>query len=354
MPLTISNTNSMSSHGDLVGGSGGSIPSAPLPFDVISGARAGYSTRKIRSAYNGLCMNVRDGNNVIHNVGFDSFGKLDIATIETIAQNAGGTSDVTVSTWFDQSGNGNDLTMPAVATQPIIWSKGTLSGLPSQNGIIKSNNGGNVGPQLDFPGVWFWYDGSNTAYFDIALGDPASGQPNIGANQSFGVNPGIFACVFQPNTGPGCTFSTMSMFGKAGSGNISNYHPIAQTGSTSVEIFRGLRVNGVEDAPLNPPGIYFDGTDITSNITNRNAAYANYVKNTCTPQNFQLYIYSAKNMTWNTASHLPANRFINYFGQAGSASWSIKSIVQEILFFDNNSDNNNLLDNTINEYYKTY
>ena len=147
----------------------------------------------------------------------------------------------------------------------------------------------------------------------MALGDPSG--TGLSANQSFGVNPGIFACVFQPSTGPGCTFSTMSMFGRPGSGNISNYHPIAQTGSTSIEIFRGLQVNGVEDAPLNPPGIYFDGSDITSNITDRNTAFANYVKNACTPQNFQLYIYSAKNMTWNTSSHLPANRIIDYFGQ---------------------------------------
>jgi len=351
MPLVNSNINTISSVIDHVG-TGSPAPSIPLPFDVFTTARAGYSTRKISSTYNSWCMQVRDGNNVPHDIGFDSSGKLDIATIETIAQNAGGTSDVTVTKWYDQSGNGNHLSMPAVATQPIIWSKGTLAGLPSQNGIIKSNNGGAVGPQLDFPGVWFWYDGSSTAYFDMALGDPSG--TGLNANQSFGVNPGIFACVFQPNTGPACSFGTMSLFGRPGSGNISNYHPIAQTGSVVAEIFRGLKVNGVEDAPLNAPGIYFEGSDITSNITNRNTAFANYVKNTCTPQNFQLYIYSAKNMTWNTASHAPGNRIIDYFGQAGSANWSIKSIVQEILFLDNNSDNNTLLDNTINEYYKTY
>ena len=351
MPLVNSNTNTIPSFGNNKGVAS-STPSAPLPFDAFGVARAGYSTRKLKNAYFGPCMQVRDGNNVLHNIGFDSSGKLDTAAIDTIAQNAGGTSDVTVSIWYDQSGNGNHLTMPAVATQPIIWSKGTLSGLPSQNGIVKSNNGGNVGPQLDFPGVWFWFDGTNTAYFDIALGDPSG--TGLTPNQSFGVTPGIFVCVFQPNTGPACTYSTWSMFGRVGSGNISNYHPIAQTGNTLPEVFRGLRVNGDEDAPLTPPGIYFDGADITSNITNRNTAFANYVKNLCTPQNFQLYIYSAKNMTWNTGSHAPVNRIINYFGQAGSPSWSIKSIVQEILFFDNNSDNNNTLDNNINEYYKTY
>jgi len=330
-------------------------PSTSLPFDTFTVPRAGFSTRKIRSAYFGPCMQVRDVNNNLFDINFTSSGVLDEDAINTIAANAGGNDDVTVFTWYDQSGNGNNMVMNAVADQPIIWSKGTLSGLPSQSGIIKSANGvGPPGGWDEFPGLWFWYDGSNSARFELGLGDPSSGQPGIGANQSFGVDPGIFAMVYQPNTGPSCGGSTMSIMGKPGSGNISVYHPIAQSTNTSVEVFRGLRTNGAEDAPLNPPGLYFDGVDETANIIGRQAAHQRYLTtNGCTPQKNFLYVYSSKNMTWNTTSHAAANRWIQLFGEAGSSSWSIKSIVNEVLFFDQNSDNNNILDEDLIAYYKT-
>lgn len=327
----------------------------PLPFDAFATARAGYSTRKIRSAYFGPCMQVRDVNNNLFDINFTPSGYLDENAINTIAANAGGNDDVTVATWYDQSGNGNHLIMAAVTLQPIIWSKGTLSGLPSQNGIIKTANGaGPPGGWDEFPGIWFWYDGSSSAKFDIYLGDPASGQPNIGANQSFGVNPGLFAMVYQPNTGPSCGGSTMSIMGKPGSGNInnSNYHPIAQSTNSSNEVLRGLRTNGAEDAPLNPPGLYFNGVDETASIISRQAAHQRYLTvNGCSPQVNEAYVYSSKNMTWNTVSHAAANRWIQLFGEAGSSSWSIKSIVNEVLFFDNNSTNNNVIDENLKAYY---
>jgi len=86
-----------------------------------SGAEAAYSVRKLRSAYTGAAMQVQDTvGGATSEIGFDINNNLDTATLLAIA----GTTELRVSIWYDQSGNGNDASQPTVINRPIIVSAG--------------------------------------------------------------------------------------------------------------------------------------------------------------------------------------------------------------------------------------
>lgn len=86
-----------------------------------SGAEAAYSVRKLRSAYTGAAIQVQDAvGGSTYDIGFDVNNNLDTATLLAIA----GTTELRVSIWYDQSGNGNDASQPTVINRPIIVSAG--------------------------------------------------------------------------------------------------------------------------------------------------------------------------------------------------------------------------------------
>lgn len=93
----------------------------PLPPAVVA-----YSIRKLYNAYAGSAIQVRrSGDNATQDIGFDSNGDLDTATMEAFVVAGGGTQDGYVTTWYDQSGNGNDQTQATAGNQPQIVSSGT-------------------------------------------------------------------------------------------------------------------------------------------------------------------------------------------------------------------------------------
>ena len=93
------------------------VEDAPL-LDAYGGAHAAYSLRKLNSDYTGSAMRVRAARagNPEQDIGFDSDGNLDTAALLTFA----GSNFCHVKTWYDQSGNGNDVTQTATGKQPII------------------------------------------------------------------------------------------------------------------------------------------------------------------------------------------------------------------------------------------
>jgi hypothetical protein len=95
----------------------GEVPTNLL-LDDYGSAAAAYSVRKLRSAYSGSCMRIREsGGNTETDIGFDSNGDLDTAAIAAHCQDSNGY----VVTWYDQSGSSNDARQSTTANQPLIY-----------------------------------------------------------------------------------------------------------------------------------------------------------------------------------------------------------------------------------------
>lgn len=97
---------------------GVTVSAATLLLDTYTGAAAAYSVRKLRTAYTGSAIRVReDSGDTELDIGFDSNGDLDTAAISTHC----GVNNGYVVTWYDQSGNGNNATQTTNGSQPQIY-----------------------------------------------------------------------------------------------------------------------------------------------------------------------------------------------------------------------------------------
>ncbi len=102
----------------------------PLLLDTYTGAIGAYSLRKLSNSYTGAAVEVRrSSDNTTQDIGFVGEA-LDITAMETFV----GAGNGFVSTWYDQSGNGNDQAQSTNGEQPQIVSSGTTikqGGLPT-------------------------------------------------------------------------------------------------------------------------------------------------------------------------------------------------------------------------------
>ena len=99
-----------------------------LLLDVYPSAAAAYSVRKLRTAYTGSAIRVRrSSDNTEQDIGFSS-GNLDTTSLTTFCSGTNGF----VTTWYDQSGNGNNATQTTAANQPQIVSSGAVINLNSK------------------------------------------------------------------------------------------------------------------------------------------------------------------------------------------------------------------------------
>lgn len=80
--------------------------------------RVAYSVRKLSSTYTGDAIRVREtGFNTETDIGFDSNGDLDTAALLAHCASNG---EGRIVTWYDQSGNGIDVTQGTADRQPVI------------------------------------------------------------------------------------------------------------------------------------------------------------------------------------------------------------------------------------------
>ena len=94
-------------------------------LDAYPGAIQAYSVRKLRTAYSGSAIRVRrSSDNSELDIGFTS-GNLDTAALLGFVGNGGGDNGF-VTTWYDQSGSGNNLTQTTAANQPKIVNAGAV------------------------------------------------------------------------------------------------------------------------------------------------------------------------------------------------------------------------------------
>lgn len=101
------------------------IFSPPLLLDTYPSAAAAYSVRKLRTAYTGNCLRIRrSSDNAETDIGF-SGNNIDTAAITTFV----GANNGFVTSWYDQSGNANNLVQTTAVNQMQIVSSGTILSL---------------------------------------------------------------------------------------------------------------------------------------------------------------------------------------------------------------------------------
>jgi hypothetical protein len=102
-------------------------------LDTYSGASAAYSLRKLSSSYSGSAIRVRRSfDNAEQNIGFDISGNLDTTTLISFIGNGtgipgDGSTNGYVTTWYDQSGNGNNAIQTVASNQPNIVNTKTVN-----------------------------------------------------------------------------------------------------------------------------------------------------------------------------------------------------------------------------------
>lgn len=93
------------------------VEDAPL-LDAYGGAHAAYSLRKLNSDYTGSAVRVRrHSDNSEYDVGFKADGTLDTDATDAVYDN----SNLTIVTWYDQSGNGKDMTQSTSSAEPLLY-----------------------------------------------------------------------------------------------------------------------------------------------------------------------------------------------------------------------------------------
>jgi hypothetical protein len=100
----------------------GSTASAQFIMDLVPNAFFGISLKRLRAAYAGSCIRVRRSNdNTQTDIGF-SGNNLDTAALLSFV----GIHNAFIVTWYDQSGNGFNVTNATSGQQPQIVSSGSL------------------------------------------------------------------------------------------------------------------------------------------------------------------------------------------------------------------------------------
>jgi hypothetical protein len=91
-------------------------------LDTYSGAAAAYSVRLLDKDYAGSCIRVRRASdNTEQDIGFTTSGDFDTSALTTFCTGTNGF----IRTWYDQSGNANNLVQTTAANQPKIYDSST-------------------------------------------------------------------------------------------------------------------------------------------------------------------------------------------------------------------------------------
>lgn len=105
-------------------------------LDTYTGAAAAYSLRQLKSGVTNAIEVRRASDNTTQDIGFVN-GELDTTSLASFCSGTNGF----VTTWYDQSGNGNDASQSTASEQPQIVSSGSVI---TENGkpAVKFNGSG--------------------------------------------------------------------------------------------------------------------------------------------------------------------------------------------------------------------
>lgn len=128
-----------------------------LILDVVRGAAAAYSLRKLSKEYKGPVVRVRRSlDNAEADIGFK--GKsIDVSALESFV----GSGNGFVTTWYDQSGNGVNIIQATASRQPLIVENGSVimsNGKPSIffDRLANNNLQANFATWADSDGVGYY------------------------------------------------------------------------------------------------------------------------------------------------------------------------------------------------------
>lgn len=267
-------------------------------LDAYPNASAAYSLRKLRNAYAGNCIRVRrSSDNTEQNIGFVN-NALDTATLLTFC----GAGNGFVTTWYDQSGNANDVSQIAATSQPQIVNSGSLI----------TSNGKNA---LNFDGA-----NDSLSRASIMIGTTARTQ----------------LLVYQPNNSTGSF--TYSIFGQSG-GTAGN-------GTWSMIQDRTAGVTG------DP---YFAGfaADLGNGLSTPNTLQK-LAQFYYTGTNGSLYKNSTLLQSANISLNSPSNGLLGIGASQATNEYANSKISECIIYLTNQISNRSGLENNINSYYTIY
>jgi hypothetical protein len=202
------------------------------PLDYQPQPYASYSTRRLSTNYTGAILQA-NGTDVFA----DSSG-----LINGSLRSACGTSTCKVTKWYDQSGNGFDLTQTATANQPIIMSGGNFSATdPLGN------------PTIPFGGSQWMETGTES----FSLVSSAVSVHSVGSASTLNANGDVLAYLGNPYTkGSGVSTADMAtgeLFGITSAGALNAYRD---------------GIGGASLAPLHAGG-FFSGTSVYDSYNHR-------------------------------------------------------------------------------------
>jgi len=152
-----------------LGSQAGAAPTFLL--DTYPGATIAFSVRLLRAAYTGNCFKVRRAADGVElDIGFTAAGDLDAGSLTSFAN--GGSC--TVTTWYDQSGGGYDITNTTVSQQPQITdASGQLILAPTRAALEFQNTSGGAA-YLNFATPFQAYGASSSFFLAASAGRQGS------------------------------------------------------------------------------------------------------------------------------------------------------------------------------------
>jgi hypothetical protein len=240
--------------------SGVLVPTTTPLLDSYSNSTAAYSLRKLKSSYTGSAIRVRrSSDNAEQNIGFDSNGNLNTTALLSFV----GSGNGFVTIWYDQSGNGFNMTQTTPANQPQIVSSGSVILQGSKPSIQWDGINDNLSCTLTGKSV----SGQNMALITVSA--PA---------RSFAIDHGKYANVLFPESGGwGQVYQTISSdgkvsyrFGTALSGNTPTVQSLQFTNVVVGTYKRGsvevARINGFDRISFTDKGANVANTQNVINV----------------------------------------------------------------------------------------
>ena len=127
-------------------------------LDVYPNAAAAYSLRLLREAYIGSAIRVRrSSDSAEQDIGFTAIGVLNTTALTSFC----GAGNGFVTTWYDQSGNGNNATQTTASNQPQIVSSGVVINVNSKPCLQFTNGSSQL---LTYPTSLWTYTGNSTLF----------------------------------------------------------------------------------------------------------------------------------------------------------------------------------------------
>jgi hypothetical protein len=111
------------------------VPAFTGILDTYTGAAVAYSLRRLATAYTGPLIRVRrSSDNTEQDIGYTSGNVLDESALTSFV----GANNGFVTTWYDQSGNGKNLTQSTAINQPKIVNSGSIYFVNSKPSIYNN------------------------------------------------------------------------------------------------------------------------------------------------------------------------------------------------------------------------